>query len=387
MKKRNRLVFSGALAFCLLISLQAYAGTLQYDQPKGMDPFAKNALLNSDVDETTNFEEFLFNAIPLDARLFPLTLDPDFDQNLHTDVTVWRPTGGRWFGKDLLSNATFSKSWGQNGDIPFTGQFDFDGITDVGVWRPGNLTWYVLLSSFNYAPANALRVVWGIAGGVPVPGDYDGDGITDFGIWRPSNGTWYIQTIYGVYAQVQWGANGDVPVPGDYDGDLMWDFAVWTPSTGVWSIMAAIGYTFDPVQWGTNGDVPVPTDYDGDGATDLGIWRPSTGIWYLKNALGVSIANVIYGKNGDIPLAGDYDGDGAADIAIWRPSNGVWYIRWALDHNFCGPIETPTCSPPEPYPPPFSTGQKASWGVSGDLPLGCTPFSGIQKYLTGLGYY
>jgi len=378
MKRRNRLALLGALAVCLFLSFQAHAGTLPSDPAK-----------EADGDGFANFQEVLFNPVPVeDIKLFPLTLDPDFDQNLHTDVTVWRRSAaGGWFGLDLLSSARFFTNWGQDGDIPFTGQFDQDGITDVGVWRSSDGTWYVLLSSFSYASANALRVKWGQAGDIPVPGDYDGDGTSDFAFWRPSNGTWYVQGSSGLNAEVPWGANGDIPVPGDYDGDQMWDYAVWTPSTGIWKIKAAIGYTFDPIQWGVNGDVPVPTDFNGDGATDLGIWRPTTGVWFLKNAYGIEIARVSWGKNGDIPLAGDYDGDGVADLAIWRPSNGVWYIRWALDNNYCGPVETPSCNPPEPYPPAFSTGQNASWGRSGDLPLGSTPFSAMQKYLAAKGYY
>jgi len=333
----------------------------------GLNPLVDDADLDADNDGYSNYQEYVFGSNPKDENSKPRAVGPDFNLNLHTDVSVWRPSVGAWFGKDLLPPfPVFSASWGQNTDIPFTGQFDEDGITDVGVWRPGDGTWYVLLSSFNYAPAKALGVNWGKAGDVPVPADYDGDGITDFGIWRPSNGVWYILNIYGVSTGTYWGANGDVPVPGDYDGDRMWDFAVWRPSTGVWWIRSATGYN-SAIYWGTNGDVPVPADFDGDAVTDLGIWRPSNGIWYIKDVFGGAIAGLSFGINGDIPLAGDYDGDAVADIAIWRPTTGQWGIRTSSSG--------------------FLSAVTANWGTFGDLPLGCTPFSSMQKYLAERGYY
>jgi len=67
---------------------------------------------------------------------------------------------------------------------PIVDGHDFDGnnTSDVSVWRPSTGRWY-----FKGVPGS----VWGQAGDIPVPGDYNGDGKTDMAVWRPSNGRWY----------------------------------------------------------------------------------------------------------------------------------------------------------------------------------------------------
>ena len=293
---------------------------------------------------------------------------PDFDLNLLTDLTIWRPASGMWFGKDNDTSSVFMQRWGTNGDIPFQGDFDGDGQTDVGVWRPGNGGWYVLLSSLAYNPASALIKRWGVDGDVPVPADYDGDGSTDLGIWRPSNGIWYIRdSDSGEIVQRRWGAAGDVPVPADYDGDGKFDLGIWRPTNGVWYIQSANGEAIAQIPYGVNGDVPIPADYDGDGMADLGIWRPASGTWFLKTLTGNHILVKRYGVNGDIPLTGDYDGDRVADISIWRPASGRWFI-----------LESSSA---------FADDAAANWGLNGDLPVASSPPSFVQEYLKNLGYY
>jgi hypothetical protein len=238
----------------------------------------------------------------------------DFNSNGSSDVSVWRPSNGRWYIKDVGSF-----NWGQSGDIPANGDYDGDGTTDVAVWRPSNGRWYI---------KGIGGAFWGTYGDIPVPGDYDGDGFTDIAVWRPIDGKWYIKDI-GTYA---WGRTGDIPVPGDYDGDGSTDIAVWRPSDGLW-------YTFGigGTHWGTLGDVPLASDYDGDGITDIAVWRPSNGRWYIYG-IGIHAWGILT----DIPVPGDYDGDGYTDIAVWRPSNGRWYIK-----GMTGAI----------------------WGVAGDIPV------------------
>jgi hypothetical protein len=225
----------------------------------------------------------------------------DFTGNGESDVSVFRPSNGRWYIKGIPSSV-----WGKSGDIPVNGDYNGDGTTDVAIWRPSNGRWYI---------KDIGGVVWGASGDIPVPGNYDGDvdGTTDIAVWRPSNGRWYISGVGGSI----WGTEGDIPVPGDYNGDGMTEIAVWRPSNGRWYIKGVGGSV-----WGMDGDIPVPGDYNGDGTTDIAVWRPSNGKWYIK---GVSAS--IWGTAGDIPAPGDYNGDGIADIAIWRPSNGRWYIK------------------------------------------------------------
>jgi hypothetical protein len=225
----------------------------------------------------------------------------DFDGNGSSDVSVFRPSNGRWYLRGIGSYV-----WGTAGDIPVNGDYNGDGTTDIAVWRPSNGWWY--LKGIGGAS-------WGTSGDIPVPGNYNGDvnGKTDIAVWRSSNGRWYVKGI-GSYV---WGTKGDIPVPGDYDGDGTTDIAVWRPSTGRWYIKGITGSV-----WGTAGDIPVPADFSGDGVTEIAVWRPSNGRWYIKG-----VAGAVWGTVGDIPEPGDYNGDGKTDIAVWRSSNGRWYIK------------------------------------------------------------
>lgn len=295
-------------------------------------------------------------------------LGPDFDGNQQADLTVWRPSRGYWYGWDLTTNNKLLKNWGAQGDWPFSGDFDGDQMADLGVWRPGNGSFYLLLSSRQYSFSGARKIVWGADGDIPVPGDYDGDAKTDFGVWRPSTGIWFIQDGDGKeLARVCWGVKDDVPVPGDYDGDGAADLGTWRPSTGTWFIRGvAKGFTIQS-QWGCSTDVPVPADYEGDGRTDLAVWRPSTGMWHVRDIAGKILVAAKYGTNGDIPLAADCDGDGKADLIIFRPATGEWFIKTAVTGFFKDFI--------------------VKWGSHGDIPIGHSPFSGLQKYLDRLGHW
>ena len=70
------------------------------------------------------------------------------------------------------------------------GDFDGDGQSDVTVYRPSNGRWYVLGSGTNYSAHSDYQ--WGLSTDTPTPGDYDGDGKTDLAVFRPASGAWYV---------------------------------------------------------------------------------------------------------------------------------------------------------------------------------------------------
>jgi len=268
-----------------------YTGDLRYGDYSGMaiDPDGKTFWymgeypLSSVSNLYTNWGNYI-GSFTYNCNVGGSPPPADFDGDGDTDISVFRPSTGRWYIKDQTAF-----NYGQSGDVPVPGDYDGDGAVDAAIFRPSNGRWYIYGgSAFNY----------GQSGDIPVPGDYDGDGDTDAAIFRPSNGRWY---IYGGSA-FNYGQSGDIPVPGDYDGDGDTDAAIFRPSNGRWYIYGGSSYTY-----GTqSGDIPVPGDYDGDGDIDIAIYRPSNGNWYILGGTSTT-----YGQSSDFPLpARDTNGDG-----------------------------------------------------------------------------
>ena len=247
----------------------------------------------------------------------------DFDGDLRTDVSVYRPSTGLWYINNSSDNSVRIQPFGLAGDIPATEDYDGDNIGDIGVFRPSTGVWYHYRSSDNVVGI----VGFGLNEDIPAAADYDGDAKADIAIFRPSTGTWWIRrtTDPNNFVARPWGLNGDIPSVGDYDGDGKVDIALWRPSNGTWYWINSNGGGTAQRTFGLSGDVPTQGDYDNDGLTDVAVFRPSNGIWYVTRSIGGTIQYTNWGLNGDVPVVGDYDGDGLDDIAVFRPSNGVWY--------------------------------------------------------------
>jgi hypothetical protein len=274
----------------------------------------------------------------------------DFDDDLKSDVGVFRPSTGTWFVlKSTTGGATWmTGQWGSSGDLPVPSDYDGDGRIDFAVYSPSNGLWQV----FGSLTGTPMTFYWGgDASDVPVRGDFDGDGKTDIAVYRRSKGIWYvINSSTGAGGTFAWGGSADdIPVPGDYDGDGRSDLAIFRPSARRWFIVNS--GTSAPVtyEWGAAGDTPVPADYDGDGRTDLAIFRASQGAWYIIRSRTWSSISFNWGINGDLPVTADYDGDGMADVGVYRPSNGSWFILRS-DAN-------------------YTAWDTYRWGTTGDLPL------------------
>jgi hypothetical protein len=274
------------------------------------------------------------------------------------DVTVWRPSDGRWYTNSVHSGIS-SIQFGSSGDLTAAGDYTGANGSDYGVWRPLAGTWYY--GRNNTTPGTNFETIqFGAPSDIPVPGgDYDGDGKTDIAVWRQLNGTWFVLRSSNATLQVQqWGQMGDTPVWGDYDGDLQSDFALVRNVGGnrLWLILQSnFNYGFvlgcptaaangspicsNGVVWGLTTDTLVPGDYDGDARTDLAVWRPADGTWHwirsssktVGNTAGATSAQTQWGASGDIPQPADYDGDKIMDFAVFRSNpdaaQNFWYIR------------------------------------------------------------
>jgi glucose/arabinose dehydrogenase len=249
----------------------------------------------------------------------------DFDGDLKTDLSVFRPSSGVWYINNSSNGSYRIQNFGLTGDIPVPEDYDGDNVTDIGVYR--NSYWYTLRSSNN----TVYTFSTGGAGEFPVPGDYDGDSKADYAVIRGGDRWDLVLTSRGdgTGSIYNFGTSGDIPVVGDYDGDGKSDIAIFRPSTGYWWYWPSSTFptpNFVAVRWGQAGDVPTPGDFDGDGKGDFAVFRPSDGLWYISQSSSGTVQYVRWGVDGDVPAVGDYAGDGKDDVAIYRPSSGVWYV-------------------------------------------------------------
>lgn len=274
----------------------------------------------------------------------PAAARSDFNGDLRTDVSVFRPSTGEWFVR--MDNGWYSvMNWGVATDQIVPADYDGDAVTDYAVFRGSDSNWYIVNSSDNTITVNS----WGQEGDVPLAADYDNDRKAERVIYRPSESKLYVlSTKYGIQPARTAGLAGDKPLVGDFDGDNIADSVFYRPSSGHWLLQMTTNPTFVIRQWGQPGDIPVPADYDGDRVTDFAIYRPSTGEWWHRTSSSpLSFIVRQWGEPGDIPVPGDYDGDGVADRAIFRPSTNTWHILgsqagWErLQFGEAGDIPTP----------------------------------------------
>ena len=101
---------------------------------------------------------FLYNG---NSALFTKT-DSDFDGDLRSDRSVFRPSDGNWY-IDRSTNGFSSAHWGIATDKPVPADYDGDGKADVAVWRANgfgdpNFSYFFILPQLGLYLA--ARAVW-----------------------------------------------------------------------------------------------------------------------------------------------------------------------------------------------------------------------------------
>jgi hypothetical protein len=180
--------------------------------------------------------------------------------------------------------------FGNPGDVPFSGDWDCDGVETPGLYRRSD--GYVYLRNSNSEGNADITFFFGDPGDFPLAGDFDNDGCDSVSIFRPAEQQFYV-----------------INQLGSSDGGL-----------------GSAEYSF---LFGNTGDKPFVGDFDGDGVDTVGLHRESTGLVYFRNSNSTGIADnqFIYGDPGDKIVAGDWNGDGTDTIGVYRPSENVFFLK------------------------------------------------------------
>jgi hypothetical protein len=187
-------------------------------------------------------------------------------------------------------HGTNSFFYGNPGDVPFSGDWNCDGVETLGLYRRSD--GFVYLRNSNTEGVADITFFFGNPGDLPIAGDFNNDGCDTVSIYRPSEARFYIIN--------QLGQNG-----------------------------GGLGFAEYSFLFGNPGDKPFIGDFNGDGIDTPGLHRESSGLVYFRdtNTQGIADFAFIYGNPGDKIVAGDWNGDGIDTVGVYRPSTGFFFIR------------------------------------------------------------
>ncbi len=156
----------------------------------------------------------------------------DWNLDGKSEIGVFRPSmlkfymdyngNGIWDGPVIDKQ---SSTFGASGDLPVTGDWNLDGRTEIGVFRSTTHTFYLDYNGnglWNGAVTDR-QYTFGANGDLPVSGDWNLDGRTEIGVFRPSTHVFYLDyNGNGVFdgslidRQYTFGATGDLPITGKW---------------------------------------------------------------------------------------------------------------------------------------------------------------------------
>jgi hypothetical protein len=160
-----------------------------------------------------------------------LPVTGDWNNDGVTDIGVFRPSTREWL-LDLNSNHLWDGkkvdgryTFGAKSDLPVTGDWNNDGVTDIGVFRPSTGEWLLDLNGNHLWDKKNIdgRYQFGQDGDLPATGDWNNDGVAEIGVFRPSTGQWLLDLnandkwdgsqLDGLY---RFGTSGDRPIAGNW---------------------------------------------------------------------------------------------------------------------------------------------------------------------------
>ncbi len=110
--------------------------------------------------------------------------------------------------------------FGQQGDVPITGDWSGTGVDSIGIFNGGQ--WILDVDGDGKRSEQDITLKLGEGGDKPVVGDFDGDGVDELGVYR--EGHWHIDINHdGALDERdlhhELGDGSHTPVVGDWDGD------------------------------------------------------------------------------------------------------------------------------------------------------------------------
>lgn len=224
-------------------------------------------------------------------------------------IGVVDPSQGLWYLRDPLTTETTSFYYGNPGDVPFTGDWDGDGVDTPGLYRQSD--GYVYLRNSNTQGVADVAFFFGNPGDVPVPGDFNGNGFDTVSLYRPSEARFYVinklgagDAGLGAADTVEpFGNLGDRPIAGRVGASGTDTIGVHREASGLVAFATA---PTTSIAFGDPGDQLVIAPFGGGPTDAIGVFRPRTAVFYLRSTTSPqSTPHIIgYGRPGYRPIAG-----------------------------------------------------------------------------------